>query len=616
MDENLPQRLDTFDQENRSILKLQLIVPQEKYLVRTESGGDYGVDLVLELKNNCKYMTNFRTHLQLKSNSTKTVDKDGTFEFSVPIKTINYLLNQPQSIFIIYVERDDIFLWEWVNYIDETTQQNGIDIITTTDKTFTYKFHKTLTHKSFDEIYDYVKAYGQYTRELSKHTINGYADFGFNSSVLGLIQSFQEEYSKAASYEQAGKYKKALRIYDRIASYVKTEEIYFKCAVVAEIANEFNKAIRFCDKILKINNNHYEAQIIIGTCYGRKGQYPKAIELLRKAMDRNKSDTAILLNNLAFSYWKNCDLENAIVNYERLLLLPYEKKAVIHVNLALCYREQFQIRKAYGHINSAITLDPNNSNALAVKGGFERFFGKSNSAEELFRSSLRLDSNNYQALLGITLSLIENNKIDYASLYFGQWIKKYKDSLFSEIVTDQNIMIIEINWKSTLPVLMQRKSIDTYSFTLASGIERHIILPKNDFVGVGFYGQSTSFGVIPKTAYLFKEYEAESDATNTINEIKKHINLIKMSGKECYSDVDSSIEVDIEVYNDHIFFVIDFNGYGINGMTNPSNEMIGYKGFIKSFNRTGSIQISLSDKNKNSVINIMDVSKVTIKRFV
>jgi hypothetical protein len=47
MAENLPISAESHDQERLSVLKFELIVPADKFIVRGETGGDYGVDRIL-----------------------------------------------------------------------------------------------------------------------------------------------------------------------------------------------------------------------------------------------------------------------------------------------------------------------------------------------------------------------------------------------------------------------------------------------------------------------------------------------------------------------------------------------------------------------------------------
>ncbi len=132
---NLPFCDSTHDQERRSILAFQNILPDRLFLLRNEDGVDYGTDRILELKIGGRQASNFRIHVQIKSIRSAQRSSDGTLNYQVSIKTLNYLLNQPSSLFVIYLENENIFLWEWANVINNWARQKNILIAITEQET-------------------------------------------------------------------------------------------------------------------------------------------------------------------------------------------------------------------------------------------------------------------------------------------------------------------------------------------------------------------------------------------------------------------------------------------------------------------------------------------------
>jgi hypothetical protein len=122
---NLPMSSDSHDKERRSKLAFDSIVPGDLFIVRNEDGGDYGVDKILELKLLGTQMSNFRSCVQLKGTSANK-NTDGSYVFPVPINTISYLINQTNSIFVVYLESDKSFLWDWVSEIMQYSESKDI----------------------------------------------------------------------------------------------------------------------------------------------------------------------------------------------------------------------------------------------------------------------------------------------------------------------------------------------------------------------------------------------------------------------------------------------------------------------------------------------------------
>lgn len=91
------------DQQHHSKKAFMNIVPDEIFIIRPESGDDYGTDIILELRMASKYAVNYKVHVQLKDKINAKRNLDDSLSYQVPVKTINYLRNQPNSVFVIYL---------------------------------------------------------------------------------------------------------------------------------------------------------------------------------------------------------------------------------------------------------------------------------------------------------------------------------------------------------------------------------------------------------------------------------------------------------------------------------------------------------------------------------
>jgi hypothetical protein len=81
------------------------------FITREEAKNDYGVDVVIEaLIDNGKHPTNVRSHAQVKA-STKKPNADGSYRYSVSFSNLNYLLNNPNSLYIFYSVKEDKLLY-------------------------------------------------------------------------------------------------------------------------------------------------------------------------------------------------------------------------------------------------------------------------------------------------------------------------------------------------------------------------------------------------------------------------------------------------------------------------------------------------------------------------
>lgn len=76
------------------------IVDARQFVVQQRDRHDYGTDFQLEAKHSGG-MTNFRVHAQLKG-TDKATNKDGSISISVARTNLNYMLSQPNSVYVCY----------------------------------------------------------------------------------------------------------------------------------------------------------------------------------------------------------------------------------------------------------------------------------------------------------------------------------------------------------------------------------------------------------------------------------------------------------------------------------------------------------------------------------
>ena len=150
--EKLPQIHPSHIQEKNSIQRLEVVLPKNLFILRAEDGGDYGVDRIIEVVKEGA-VTNIRSHVQVKS-SGKPQKKPGSFQFPVPISTLNYLLNSLNSIFLVYAEHEDQFYWDWVGTIAKERKAKEPASGTVKRKTFSYNFSSKLDEQSILAIHE------------------------------------------------------------------------------------------------------------------------------------------------------------------------------------------------------------------------------------------------------------------------------------------------------------------------------------------------------------------------------------------------------------------------------------------------------------------------------
>lgn len=121
----LPTRADTHVYEDESRRKLSGIFCDPYFIFREESKNDYGTDCLIEaLVDNGRSPSNLRTHVQLKSTTTD-LNQDGSLSYSVSVANLAYLLNAPNSVYVLYHRPTDEFYWRYAQDVKADATKAG-----------------------------------------------------------------------------------------------------------------------------------------------------------------------------------------------------------------------------------------------------------------------------------------------------------------------------------------------------------------------------------------------------------------------------------------------------------------------------------------------------------
>lgn len=623
MQENLPHRLETYDQEEESIDKLRIMVPKGKFLVRNETGGDYGIDLILELRKERRLVTNFRTHIQMKSVDKAMRNADGSFSFPVPIKTLNYLMNQPNSLFVIYLVNEDIFLWDWVTNIFKLCRSMNIDIANTDQKTISYRFALELSEEAFNDIYIKINDFGKTGRKLLENLeplknqekileslveFSKYNDEKIFGGAYNLLNKPNEKIKLGQSYIKEHNYKKALEIFISLAGIYETEYMYINCAMLSEATGNYVKAIGYTDKLLKANSKCFEAYFIKGICLGKRKKYNQAIKNFKKALTIKENIET--LHNLGYIYLVNGERNNAIDYFKKCLEIDKYNLGA-HLNIAIAYFDGFSNERALYHINEAIKIDSKCYQALSVKGEILRYLGEIDDAIEYFNECIKYDQENQQALFGVGLSLIDNNNFKEGLIYLSKWLKINKKWMFKD--PNNRTMIIDIGWERTSILLFEL--IDTNTVNLILNNDKKILLnlPNNKdyiFIGCGPIKDSTGEISFP---FLGKVFESNDDYKKAVHEIRKRVELVNFFDLRRFITFSNDISVYVEEKKSSVYIELKFKDYQISGITNTKS--LGYYEFVKKYEEYGDIQINICNGEKKEEIIISGIRNIKIKKM-
>lgn len=115
--------------EQQSFDALRARLPSDRFLIRDERLTDYGVDASLELVHeSCP--TNIRCLLQLKARRGLSPKTDGSISLSIEASNLNYLLNSPSSVIVLFDADNDVFYWCFAQEEMHRLRLTGISLTT------------------------------------------------------------------------------------------------------------------------------------------------------------------------------------------------------------------------------------------------------------------------------------------------------------------------------------------------------------------------------------------------------------------------------------------------------------------------------------------------------
>ncbi|HEX8567668.1 MAG TPA: DUF4365 domain-containing protein [Pyrinomonadaceae bacterium] len=163
--QNLPKVDENSEIQTNSLDALNSFLPKNRFCLRDERIEDYGVDASLEILENGT-ATNFRSQIQLKGTRSIEPNKDGSYSLQVDTSNLNYLLNNPISIYILYIEPQNEFRFVWARNEFQRLEEENSDWIK--QKTITLRFNNVLDSAKLDEIREQIVKQSLFSRELNE----------------------------------------------------------------------------------------------------------------------------------------------------------------------------------------------------------------------------------------------------------------------------------------------------------------------------------------------------------------------------------------------------------------------------------------------------------------
>ncbi|HUT54859.1 MAG TPA: tetratricopeptide repeat protein [bacterium] len=184
---------------------------------------------------------------------------------------------------------------------------------------------------------------------------------------------------------------------------------------------EYEKAIPFFEKAVKMNPRDGEAFFYLGLCYIELGQLEKAIHANKQAIQINP-DSALAHNNLGNAYSKLGLIQEAIGEYKQAVRMDPDF-ALAHYNLGVTYDKLGRTQEAIGEYKQAIKINPDDADAHLNLGVGYNELGRTQEATEEFKQALRINPDDAVAHNNLGLTYGKLGRMQEATEEFKQALK-------------------------------------------------------------------------------------------------------------------------------------------------------------------------------------------------
>jgi len=177
--------------EQESITALRGALPSDRFHFRGER-DDFGIDGSIELRAAGRSL-NMRTQVQLKGTDSVKTNADGTVSRQIKVSNLNYMLNGPSPIYVLYISSRRELRFAWAH--DERNRLSCENPTWLKQDSVVIRFSRVIDSASLDEIFQRVLRESRLQRQafeaLSVASSLGRTALSIDQSTLHLMTGEQ-----------------------------------------------------------------------------------------------------------------------------------------------------------------------------------------------------------------------------------------------------------------------------------------------------------------------------------------------------------------------------------------------------------------------------------------
>jgi tetratricopeptide (TPR) repeat protein len=176
--------------------------------------------------------------------------------------------------------------------------------------------------------------------------------------------------------------------------------------------DQLDEAIMEFEEAIRLDPDHADAYLKLGTAYYTQGKLDEAIAEYKKAVELDP-DSATARSNLGLAYYDQGRLDEAVAEYEEAIELDPDS-ATAHNNLGLAYAHQGRLDEAIAEYEEAIRLAPNYPAAHHNLGLAYASQGRLDDAIAEYKEAIGIERDHVGAHIDLGIAYVQQGRLDEA----------------------------------------------------------------------------------------------------------------------------------------------------------------------------------------------------------
>ena len=228
--------------------------------------------------------------------------------------------------------------------------------------------------------------------------------------------------------------------------------------------NNFKSAEKLYKEILKINPNHFDSIVLLGTLLAQSGKLEKAKQFFQKAIKINPNSSNVNYN-LGLAFKELGEYKKAVSHYEKAIKIKPEY-FIAHNNLGIIFYKLGEFQKAISCYEQAIQINPDFVNGHFGLGNVLEELGEYQKAIGCYKKAIQIQPNHVEAYNNMALVFKGLGEYQKAIACYEDAIKCQSENLVSiYLLSELKKEVLDLNLKKKIINIINKENCTKKNYT-------------------------------------------------------------------------------------------------------------------------------------------------------